>query len=115
MKIIEINNKEYEIKYTINTLIRMEEDGLDVMHLENLINNINFSLVRKLFYYGLINSVGKSMTLNKAGDILDEYLEEHDYRELMTMLLNELAKALGYDVDAKEQEEAEESNDEAGK
>ena len=115
MKIIEINNKEYEIKYTINTLIRMEEDGLDVMHLENLINNINFSLIRKLFYYGLMNSVGKSITLNKAGDMMDEYLEEHDYKELMTMLLNELAKALGYDVDAKEQGEAEESNDEAGK
>jgi hypothetical protein len=112
MKFIEINNKEYEIKYTINTLIRMEEDGLDVMHLDNLINNISFALIRKLFYYGLINSAGKSLTLNKAGDMMDEYLEEHDYKELMTTLLNELAKSLGYDVDAKEQEE---SGNEAGK
>lgn len=115
MKIIEINNKEYEIKYTINTLIRMEEDGLDVMHLENLINNINFSLIRKLFYYGLMNSVGKSLTLNKAGDMMDEYLANNNYKELMTVLLSELARALGHDVDAKEQGEAEESNDEAGK
>lgn len=114
MKFVEINNKNYEIKYTINTLIRMEEDGLDVMHMDTLINNISFSLIRKLFYYGLINSVGKSLTLNKAGDMMDEYLEEHDYKELMTTLLNELAKSLGYDVDAKEQE-AEESDTEAGK
>ena len=115
MKFIEINNKNYEIKYTINVLIRMEEDGLDVMHLENLMNNMSFALIRKLFYYGLINSVGKSLTLNKAGDMMDEYLEKYDYRELMTTLLSELAKALGYDVDAKEQQEADESENEAGK
>jgi hypothetical protein len=113
MKVIEVGNKEYEVKYTINTLVRMESDGIDVMHIENLINNMNFTLVRKLFYYGLMNSVGKSMTENKAGDMMDEYLEKHDYKELMTMLLSELAKALGYDVDAKNK--AEESDEEAGK
>lgn len=114
MKVVEVGNKEYEVKYTINTLVRMESDGIDVMHIENLINNMNFTLVRKLFYYGLMNSVGKSMTENKAGDMMDEYLEKHDYKELMTMLLSELAKALGYDVDAKNKE-AEESDEEAGK
>ena len=113
MKVVEVGNKEYEVKYTINTLVRMESDGIDVMHIENLINNINFTLVRKLFYYGLMSSVGKSMTENKAGDMMDEYLEKHDYKELMTMLLSELAKALGYDVDAKNK--AEESDEEAGK
>ena len=112
MKVIEFNGKEYEIKYTINTLVRMESDGVNVMHMEELINNISFTLVRKLFYYGLMNSVGKSLTENKAGDMMDEYLEKHDYRELMTVLLGELARALGHDVDAKE---AEESDDEAGK
>jgi hypothetical protein len=115
MKVVEVGNKEYEVKYTINTLVRMESDGIDVMHIENLINNMNFTLVRKLFYYGLMNSVGKTLTENKAGDMIDEYLVDNDYRELMTMLLGELARALGYDVDAKDQEEAEESNDEAGK
>ena len=115
MKVIKLNNKEYEVKFTINTLVRMESDGIDVMHIENIINNMSFSLVRKLFYYGLMNSVGKTLTENKAGDMIDEYLVDNDYRELMTMLLSELARALGYDVDAKDQEEAEESNDEAGK
>lgn len=115
MKVITVNNKEYEVKFTINTLVRMEEDGIDVMHMENLMNNMNFALIRKLFYYGLINSAGKSLTINKAGDMMDEYLEEHDYRDLMTTLLSELARSLGYDVDAKEQEKAGESNDEAGK
>ena len=115
MKVIEVNGKEYEIKFTINTLVRMEEDGIDVMHMENLMNNMNFALIRKLFYYGLINSAGKSLTMNKAGDMMDEYLENHNYRDLMTVLLSELAKSLGYDVDAKEQKEAGESDEEAGK
>lgn len=115
MKVIKLNDKEYEVKFTINTLVMMESDGIDVMHIENLINNISFSLIRKLFYYGLKNSVGKSLTENKAGDMMDEYLVENDYRDLMTMLLGELARALGHDVDAKDQGEAEESNDEAGK
>ena len=112
MKVIEVNGKEYEIKYTINTLVRMEEDGIDVMHMENLINNINFALLRKLFYYGIMSSAGKSLTMNKAGDMMDEYLEENNYRDLMNTLLSELARALGYDVDAKEQKEVDE---EAGK
>lgn len=112
MKVIEINNKEYEIKYTINVLVRMEEDGLDVMHLDNVINNISFALIRKLFYYGLKDSVGKAFNEQKAGDMMDEYLVDNDYKELMTVLLSELAKSLGYDVDAKEQEE---SGNEAGK
>lgn len=112
MKVIEVNGKEYEIKFTINTLVRMEEDGIDIMHMENLMNNMNFALIRKLFYYGLINSAGKSLTMNKAGDMMDEYLENHNYRDLMTALLSELARSLGYDVDAKEQGE---SDEEAGK
>ena len=115
MKVIELNNKEYEVKFTINTLVRMESDGIDVMHFEKLMDDMSFTLVRKLFYYGLMNSAGKSLTENKAGDMIDEYLINNDYKELMTMLLGELARSLGYDVDAKNKVEAEESNDEAGK
>ena len=115
MKVIEIGNKAYEIKFTINTLVRMEEDGIDIMHMENLMNNMNFALIRKLFYYGLINSAGKSLTVNKAGDMMDEYLQENSYKDLMNVLLSELARSLGYDVDAKEQQEAGEADEEAGK
>lgn len=113
MKIIEIGNKEYEIKYTINTLCRMESDGLDVMHINKMVDNVSFNLIRKLFFYGLIASAGKSLTENKAGDIMDEYLENNDYNELMMVLLQELAKALGYDIDAKEAQEVE--SEDAGK
>jgi NADH/NAD ratio-sensing transcriptional regulator Rex len=115
MKIIEIANKEYEIKFTINTLCRMESDGLDVMHINTIIENINFTLIRKLFFYGMIASAGKGFTEAKAGEMMDEYLANNDYNELMTVLVAELAKALGYDVDAKNKEEAEESDTEAGK
>jgi hypothetical protein len=113
MKVLEIANKEYEIKFSINTLCRMEADGLDVMHINTIIENINFTLIRKLFFYGMMASAGKGFTEAKAGDMMDEYLEHNDYNELMTALISELAKALGYDVDKKE--EAEESDTEAGK
>lgn len=113
MKVIEIANKEYEIKFTINTLCRMESDGLQVMQIDKLMENINFTLIRKLFFYGIKESVGKSLTENRAGEMMDEYLEENDYNELMTVLIGELAKSLGYDIDEK-QVEGEETED-AGK
>ena len=115
MKVIEIANKEYEVKFSINTLCRMESDGLDVMHINTIVDNINFTLIRKLFFYGIMASAGKGFNEAKAGDMLDEYLADNDYNELMTILVTELAKALGYDLDAKEEQEAEESDAEAGK
>lgn len=115
MRAININDKEYEIKYTINTLVKMEADGLDVMHINTIIENINFTLIRKLFFYGIMASAGKGFTEAKAGDMMDEYLADNDYNELMTVLVSELARALGYDIDAKEKQEAEESDTEAGK
>lgn len=115
MRAININDKEYEIKYTINTLVKMESDGLDVMHINTIIENINFTLIRKLFFYGIMASAGKGFTEAKAGDMMDEYLANNDYNELMTVLVAELAKSLGYDIDAKNKEEAEGSDTEAGK
>lgn len=115
MKVIEIGNKEYEIKFTINTLVRMEADGLDVIHVNNIIENINFTLIRKLFFYGMMASAGKGFNEAKAGDLMDEYLADNNYNELMTILVTELARSLGYDVDAKNKQEAEESDTEAGK
>ena len=91
----------------------MEADGLDVMHINTIIENINFTLIRKLFFYGIMASAGKGFTEAKAGELLDEYLADNDYNELMTVLIAELMRALGIDIDAKE--EAEESDTEAGK
>ena len=114
MKVIEINNKEYEIKYTINTLVRMESDGMPVMNLEELFGNPSFTLIRKLFFYGIMHSYGKNLTENKAGDLMDEYLENNNYNTLMTVLIKELVLALGHDVD-KNKDADDESSEEAGK
>ena len=113
MRVLEIANKEYEIKYSINVLVRMEADGLDVMHINTIAENINFTIIRKLFFYGIMASAGKGFTEAKAGDLMDEYLEHNNYHDLMTALVAELMRALGIDIDAKE--EAEESDTEAGK
>lgn len=117
MKIIEVGNKEYEVRFSINTLCRMEDDGIEVMHIDQLMENVNFRLIRKLFFYGLKENYGKSLTENKAGELLDEYLKDNDYNELMMVLLGELAKSLGYDVNMNDEPEEENKteNEEAGK
>ena len=73
MKVLEIANKEYEIKFSINTLCRMESDGLDVMHINTIIENINFTLIRKLFFYGIMASAGKGFTEAPFGIALTPY------------------------------------------
>ena len=46
-----INGKDYELKYTINTLCQMYDSGIDVMDLANL--KINVKTIRELFMFGL--------------------------------------------------------------
>ena len=48
---LRINGKDYELKYTINTLCQMCDAGIDVMDLGNL--KINIKTVRELFMFGL--------------------------------------------------------------
>ena len=45
---LEINNKEYELKYPVNTLCMMAEDGIDVLNMETIV--INVATLRDLFY-----------------------------------------------------------------
>ena len=90
---IEIYGKEYEIKYPINTLCLMTEDGIDVLNIQDL--TINVITIRDLFYYGLKYD-NKKITKNQAGDLIDGYLEEgHTFRDLIEEVMNALAKSLG--------------------
>ena len=50
-----VNDKEYEIKYTINTLCAMANNGIDVMNLDKI--TMNIVTVRELLMYGLKASI----------------------------------------------------------
>ena len=101
-----VNDKEYEIKYTINTLCAMANNGIDVMNLDKI--TMNIVTVRELLMYGLRHE-NKKITQNQTGDLMDAYFEEGGkFNELAEEIMSALAKSLGNDEekdDAEEQEE----------
>lgn len=104
--LLEINGKEYEIKFTINMLCQMTEQGIDVMNISSM--RINMLTVRDLFYFGL-KGADKKITKNQAGDLMDMFIEEgHTFDELIEMVMEALGKSLGHKEEEKQDEENEE-------
>ena len=66
--LIKINNKEYFLKFTINSLCEMKECGLDVMKLDE---TMDFTQIRSLFYFGLKKIHGQEIkSVEQAGDLM---------------------------------------------
>ena len=102
---LEIKDKEYEIRYPINTLCMMADDGIDVMNISDM--KINIATIRDLFYYGLKHE-NKRITKNQAGDLIDDYIAEgHVFGELMDIIMEALGKSLGRKDDDGNENEAE--------
>lgn len=102
---LEIKDKEYEIRYPINTLCMMADDGIDVMNISDM--KINIATIRDLFYYGLKHE-NKRITKNQAGDLIDDYIAEgHVFGELMDIIMEALGKSLGRKDDDGDKNEAE--------
>ena len=100
---IEIKGKEYEIRYPINTLCIMADDGIDVMNIADL--RVNIATIRDLFYYGLKHE-NKKITQNQAGDLMDAFFEDGgDYNEIVTEIMTKLNKSLGGSEEAVEEDE----------
>jgi hypothetical protein len=104
--IIEINNKEYELRFNINTLCEMSEQGFDVMDLTNV--KINMRTVRDLFYYALKGG-NKKITKNQAGELMDQYIEDgHNFDDLIEIVMDALGRSLGSKKPEDKEEGAEE-------
>ncbi len=90
-----INNKEYEIKFTMNTLCIMTEQGMDLSKIgDNPMGNLTFT--RDLFYYGLKHA-DKKITKNQAGDLMDEAIEGgSSLNEIYLEVMMALGKSLGF-------------------
>lgn len=102
---LEIKDKEYEIRYPINTLCMMADDGIDVMNISDM--KVNIATIRDLFYYGLKHE-NKRITKNQAGDLIDDYIAEgHVFGELMDIIMEALGKSLGSKDDDGDENEAE--------
>ena len=92
---LRINGRDYELRYGINTLCNMCDSGIDGMHINDLV--INVKTIREMFMYGLKHD-NKKITQAQAGDLMDAYLEENDFNELVAEVMAALAKSLGSDV-----------------
>jgi hypothetical protein len=92
--VIKINNKDYLLAFDINTLCLMDANGFDVMNLDN--EAFTISTFRELFYYALMRYYKKDLTLEKAGEIMSEFLEEGgDMAEMTEKITTALTKAMG--------------------
>ena len=99
-----VKDQNLEFKFTINTLCTMAEQGIDVMNMSNV--KITMPVVRELVMYGLKHQ-DKKITQNKAGNLMDEYLEEGGtFDNLVTEIMAALEKSLGGGkAESEEQEE----------
>ena len=109
---IEIRDKEYELKFTINMLCEMSEQGFDVMNIGAM--NINIRTVRDLFYYAL-KGADKKITKAKAGDLMDAFIEEGgSFDELIDLVMEALGKSLGNKPVEDEEDNNKEDGEEEG-
>ena len=106
---LEINNVEYEIKYPVNTLCLMAQDGINVLDMSGM--EIDLFTIRELFYYGLKHE-NKKLTKTQAGDLMDAFFEEGGtFADLIGIIMDALSKSMGRKVDS-EPEEAEDDGEE---
>lgn len=94
-----IGEKNYTITFTMNILCQMKAAGFNVADMGDM--DDDFELYRKLLFYGLQKFHKKEVkSLEVAGDIMDEYIDEHsDLSELVKILMKSLFKCLGIKVE----------------
>ena len=91
--IIRIGKEEYELKYTINTLCDMTKAGIYVMNLELI--TFDLPTIRDFVYFGLKGG-DKKITQNKAGTLMDQYIQDdHELGDILELVMEALAASLG--------------------
>lgn len=104
--LIRVKDKEYELRFTINVLCLMADEGYDVLNMDKMLENVNIATIRTLFYYGL-KGADKKITINRAGEIIEEMIETGEYTlfDIIELVMNALAKSLGGKKEEAEVEE----------
>ena len=92
---IKINDKDYVIKFNINTFCKMAKYEINVMALNEA--TMDFSMIRALFYYGLQKFHKETvLTVEDAGELMSDYIEnDGDFEVFTNVLTNSLTKSLG--------------------
>lgn len=115
--ILRIGEQDFTIKFDINTLCMMTQAGIDILNMQE--TKIDLVFLRSLFYFGIKNNDNlgyKSITENKAGTLMGEYLQEgNNFGDLMQIIMSAIAKSLGNNIDEEKVVEVLEEEDEEGK
>lgn len=110
---IKINKDIYTLRYSIETLCLMTEQGYDPMDYLEGNKLLNIPTVTKLFYYGLLEKHNKpKMTEKRAAQLISEYCEHNgNIYEIALFTSRAMADSLGLvvtpDIEDAEGEESE--------
>lgn len=107
MKVFKVNKKDMMVNYTINSLVAMEVGmGRPFTQLFNEEEGISLADLRSIIYYGLTTHQ-KDITLDEAGDLITDMIEEgKSLTEITELFMKELTKALGLEKAMEEALEA---------
>lgn len=108
MKILNVKGKDYLIHYTINSLVRMEQEtGKSFTEMLGDETGLSIGSLRDIIFYGLI-SKQHDFTRPDAGNIIDDMIEQGmSIVEISQKFIEELTRALGMST-TKEEETGEE-------
>lgn len=106
MKVLKVDGKDLIVHYTVNSLVRMEEEtGQSFIEMFDE-DEISLGTIRDLIFYGLISKQHK-FSREDAGRVMDDLIAEgKSMAEVSQMFMAELTSSLGMDI-----EEVEETND----
>ncbi|MGL5712249.1 MAG: hypothetical protein ACRCX2_04465 [Paraclostridium sp.] len=93
MNVIKIDNKDYVVKYTFGSHIKMQDANFDMSQFE--VNGLpNFSMIRDLLYYGL-DKFHKA-SIEECEELIDVFIEEGGtLQDLLGKLVDAYSKSLG--------------------
>lgn len=96
MKVIKINNKDYVLKFTSQTISELNAKGITLVSLSNDMQSMKVSSLYEAFACGL-KAMQHDMTLEKAYRVIDEYFEdeENDIEGFFKLVLEEYSKSMG--------------------
>ena len=91
-----VADKTRMLRFSINAMIEYKQTRKEdiVQSLGRLENELDFELIRYLFYLGLKHE-DKELTEEKVGDVLDILLEENGIEYVANILGEALNKAFG--------------------
>lgn len=87
---LEINDKKYELKLTARAVVEVESK-INAPLAEELAKNPSVAFVAML-----ITASNKELTMNDSMELIDEYLDEHNYKDLLTEVYKPLIETSGF-------------------